>query len=364
MAKHEPLLIRADATDEMGTGHLMRCLALAQAWQEDEGQVYLVTRRQPAALENRLRGEGLQVYYSELESDRLIDDAQETIRFANAWAAKWVVVDGYHFDRPFYFSLKEAGLSKLCIDDYAHRSAYGPVDILLNQNIYADKALYAGRVEQQTKLLLGCRYVLLRREFWPWRAWSREKIHEPVRLLITLGGSDIHNVTGQILAALSKYVNHSLEIMVVLGSYNQNYENLQSTIRLMQHTVDLQQNVTDMPALMAWADVAITASGSTCWELAFMGLPSLMIITAENQQPIAEELDKVGVGYNLGWYNDLTDQKILTTLNRLLDDNGRHQRMSALGRKLVDGLGTQRVIESLHEVTDGKPMSSQLPQNK
>ncbi|HEX3049196.1 MAG TPA: GNAT family N-acetyltransferase, partial [Aggregatilineaceae bacterium] len=96
--------------------------------------------------------------------------------------------------------------------------------------------------------------------------------------------------------------------------------------------------------LMAWADVAVTASGSTCWELLYMGLPSAVIVLAENQEPIARDLSERGAVINLGWQHDLSDEQIGAALRDLIEDEARRKRMSETGRALVDGRGAERVI--------------------
>ncbi len=111
----------------------------------------------------------------------------------------------------------------------------------------------------------------------------------------------------------------------------------------------LKQNVQNMPEVMAWADLAIAAGGSTNWELAFLGLPSMIITVAENQSAIAQQLGKMGITVSLGWYHHLTINQLNATIAKLLSDQKQRQQMSEKGRQLVDGFGSQRVIEMMRE---------------
>ncbi len=165
------LLIRADASIPAGTGHVMRCLALAQAWQDAGGDVGFVMAESTSSIEGRLAGETCPV-----ESISAVagsqDDASRTIVLARERQAEWIVVDGYQFGADYQRALKDAGLRVLFLDDYGHARRYS-ADLVLNQNVCASTAIYGDR-EAQTRLLLGPRYSLLRREFAAWRNWNRE----------------------------------------------------------------------------------------------------------------------------------------------------------------------------------------------
>ncbi len=165
----QPLLIRADASPRRGTGHVMRGLALGQAWQKTGLVLFAVSQCTPA-LEERLRGEGFEVRRSAVEPGSQAD-AQVTAALALQLGAAWVVVDGYQFGADYQRVIKSAGLRLLFLDDYGHADHYH-ANLVLNQNLGADAGLYARR-EPYTRLLLGVRYALLRREFLLYRDWQR-----------------------------------------------------------------------------------------------------------------------------------------------------------------------------------------------
>ena len=336
------ILIRADASTYIGTGHVMRCLALAQGLQDQGGRAIFVLSNKSPALEARLLSEQMLILHLSVEvgSD---EDAHQTVDFAYQFAAKWVVVDGYHFGAKYQKAIKNFGNSLLFFDDCGHANYYY-ADLVLNQNISAHQDLYINR-EPYTKLLLGTDYTLLRKGFCQWLQWHRKINLVASKILVTFGGSDPDNVTLKVIQSLL-LVSNDLEVIVVVGGSNPHHKKLQSVTE-SNLAISLQQNVDNMPELMAWADIAIAAGGSTNWELAFMGLPSIVIAIADNQKAIAAELDRQGVIINLGWHQDVTIEQISLVLRELIGDRHKREDMSQKGRKLVDGNGASRVASQM-----------------
>jgi UDP-2,4-diacetamido-2,4,6-trideoxy-beta-L-altropyranose hydrolase len=337
------LIIRADANAQMGTGHLMRCLALAQAWKAQGGQAIFITACDSNALRQRLLDEDFQVVIVERPYPDP-GDWEQTSRVLAAYPGAWVVLDGYHFDADYQRRIKEAGHQLLVIDDMAHLDRYH-ADIVLNQNIHAEQLQYS--CEPYTRLLLGTKYVLLRTEFLKWRGWRREIPEVARKILVTLGGGDPDNVTLKVIRALQQVDVDGVEAGVVVGANNPHYEELQFAVQDSRMPIRVESNVTNMPELMAWADIAVSAGGSTVWELAFMGLPAVVLELAKNQHDIAVALDKAGAALGLGWYTRISIAQITNSLSRLLEDRSSRFQMSQYGRVLVDGMGPDRVIKYL-----------------
>ena len=258
------LLIRADADTRMGTGHVMRCLALAQAWQDAGGQVTFLSAALPPGLESRLNAEGMTLV-------TLDADAAQTALVAQELGADWVVLDGYHFDAGSQRALKDAGARLLVLDDNGDSDAYS-ADLVLNQNVHARAEWYASRAPD-TRLLLGTRYALLRREFRVRHDRPRGTPKVARKVLVTLGGSDPDNVTLKVLDALALIRAESLDVTVVVGGGSPHRASLEDAAARMPFPVRVVVNAANMPELMAWADVAISAAGSTVWELAFSRRP-------------------------------------------------------------------------------------------
>lgn len=341
------LIIRADAASEIGTGHVMRCLALAQAWIDQDGEVVFISHCESDALEKRITAEGINLISLDKPHPdpfdwKLTRGILDKLKTRGTKPHPWLVVDGYHFDAGYQKSIKAAGCKLLWIDDYGHAAHYY-ADLVLNQNISADPSLYNNR-EPYTQLLLGTRYALVRREFKRWQGWQREISPVARKVLVTLGGGDPDNVTRKVIQALKQVDVPGLEARIVIGPANKHLEVLKKEIG-DQSRLHLLTNVADMPDLMAWADVCISAGGSTCWELAFMGLPGIMLITAENQRGNVEALNREHVGINLGWSQDLSVEKITSHLEHLMMNAEMRSLILQRGQNLVDGHGGRRLCK-------------------
>ncbi|MGD0623536.1 MAG: UDP-2,4-diacetamido-2,4,6-trideoxy-beta-L-altropyranose hydrolase [Thermodesulfobacteriota bacterium] len=340
------LLIRADANLQIGTGHVMRCLALAQAWQDAGGQVVFAIAAESPSLEARLQTEGIEVTHLSAPPGS-IDDAIQTMNLGRERSVDWILLDGYHFGTG-YQRMVSSGPRLLVFDDYGHAEHYY-ADVVLNQNLYANENFYTNR-EPHTRLLLGTRYVLLRREFSKWRGWRREIPEVARKVLVTLGGSDPDNVTFHVIQALQGVKLDDLEVVVAVGGNNPNDEDLQSAIRGSRSSIRMEKNVTNMPEVMAWADMAVSAAGSTSWELAFMGLPAMILILAENQKKGAQLLAEKKVFLGLGYARDVEVQDIARVFTNLSLNRAMRQNLSGNGTSLVDGLGVHRVMQGLSEI--------------
>jgi UDP-2,4-diacetamido-2,4,6-trideoxy-beta-L-altropyranose hydrolase len=359
------ILIRADGSDRMGAGHVMRCLALAQGWQAAGGRAVFLQAQSTPMLERRLGAEGIEAAPLDAEPGSPAD-AQETVRRARADNASWIVADGYHFDAAWQKQIKDSGARLLVWDDYGHAEHYW-ADLVLNQNLHAAASLYPRR-EPHTRLLLGTRYVQLRREFLQWRNQSREFSTPARKILVTFGGGNVQGATGMAIEALG--LLGDVEAVVVVGGGNPGLPVLQEAVSRLQSSrrsgadisvcpeeqprkgrqeclPHLLVDPTNMPELMAWADVALSAAGSTAWELAYMGLPSVLIVLADNQSGVAAALQYEGASVNLGHYSRAGARQIADALQSLLADPTRRERMGRAAHTLVDGHGPQRVTARL-----------------
>jgi len=337
------LVVRTDADSRIGTGHLMRCITLAQGWQTRGGTVVIATNCNNDNLTRHLEAANMPIAAIGHPHPNPMDWDQ-TCEILNSNPDAWVVLDGYHFDTGYQGKIKSCGHRLMAIDDTAHLDKYF-ADIVLNQNINADRLNYT--VEPHARLLLGLRYVLLRPEFIE-QSDAAPKISKVARnLLVTLGGGDFDNQTLKVIKAIEEIKIDDLEAVIVVGLANPHLKKLQAKIKDSRVPIHLKVNTTRMAELMAWADAAITAGGSTCWELAFMGVPTLVIILAENQRAVAEGLDERGAVINLGWHHYLSLVKIAQVLENLLLNAAKRKKMSEVSRKLVDGKGTERVLSNL-----------------
>ena len=339
----KPLLIRADSSAQIGTGHVMRCVALAQAWQAGKGGAFFLSYCESQTLRQWIEAAGIHFHPLSYRHPHPAD-LPTTLALLRELRAECLAVDGYHFDPDYQRSVRAAGYRLLVIDDFAHSPAYH-ADLLLNQNIHAAQLGYA--CDPGTTLLLGPRYALLRPEFLSWRGWCRIIPKAARKVLVTMGGGDADNVTLRIIRMLQQIRGIELEARVAVGPACPHLKELRQVVADDDGHLRILTNVTDMPALMAWADVALAAGGSTCWELAFMGLPSVVMILAENQRGIAEALDGAGIAMNAGYFDRVSDARLAQALVGLLLAPERRRQMSQTGQQLVDGGGAGRVIETL-----------------
>lgn len=322
-----PLVIRADAGNQMGTGHVMRMLALAQAWHRRGGETIFVTAECPPGLIDRITAEGFAHHAITDE-----DDATSTIVIAE----EWLVLDGYHFDTYYQGRCKDAGLKLLCVDDYGHCEAWN-CDLLLNQNLGATQK---GTIEATS--LLGISYALLRQEFLdhPRMSKSWTQLH---KILITLGGSDPPNATSHVLKLLTTLDRSDLEIRVIIGPSNPHRDSLKALE--LPFDVQWRESVTEMPAEYAWADGVISAGGSSCWEWLYFGLPGAVITIAENQEPVVRALKKENIALCPGWPSEWTDAASLLSW---IEDPGELLDQER-ANSLIDGRGADRILANLDE---------------
>ncbi|OPY75166.1 MAG: undecaprenyldiphospho-muramoylpentapeptide beta-N- acetylglucosaminyltransferase [Syntrophorhabdus sp. PtaU1.Bin153] len=327
----------------------MRCIALGQAWKVSGRRVVFASYCEVGQLRTRIEAEGFDFYSipAPHPDPGDIDATARLVASCNEQSGDGIVVvlDGYHFDGNYQKKLKGEGCRLLCIDDYGHADHYY-ADFILNQNFSSVSGLYA-RCPAYTKFLLGPKHVLLRKEFLKWKSWNREIPKVARNVLVTMGGADPDNVTLKVLASLAEVTIPDMEVAVVVGAANPHKDSIEKALDVAPFTFRFLASVDNMPELLSWADVAISAGGSTCWELAYMGVPAITLILAENQWIVGEKLDRMGASVNLGRHNAVGGNKIAETLLSLMQDQKVRRNMSIKGRKLIDGTGGSKVVESL-----------------
>jgi len=339
-----PLCFRADASVAMGTGHVMRCLALAQAWQEAGGTAVYALAQTNGAIDARLRSQHIKLATIAATPGSALD-GQQLIETARVHSCTWVVVDGYHFGAEYQQALKSAGLKVLFVDDTGHATHYCS-ELILNQNAHASAEMYSSR-DSGTRLLLGSRYAMLRREFWSWSEFKRNVPSQGRKVLVTMGGSDPENLTLRVIEALAQANVDGLEAAIVVGGSNPHIESLRRAAKDSAKKIRLLNDVPNMPELIAWADVAVSAAGSTCWEMCFLGLPAILVDVAPNQTPVAKELDRLGAAAHIGDAASASPEAIAARLKSLLDSQPARLTMSRQASRLVDGRGAERVVAAI-----------------
>ncbi|MEA5090915.1 UDP-2,4-diacetamido-2,4,6-trideoxy-beta-L-altropyranose hydrolase [Solidesulfovibrio sp.] len=339
------LAIRADAGPGIGAGHVMRCLALAQAWKRAGGRAVLVGRVDPPALAARLAREGLPVVAPPPgDADGAAAFSQARGEAAGEPGAHWGVLDGYAFGPDVQAAARRDG-PLLVLDDLAAGRVHA--DAVLNQNFHAPSLRYDA--DPGAALLLGPAYALLREDFL---RRPRPARHFPGRartVLVTMGGADPDNATAALLAALSAVGDPALDVAVVAGPANRHAVTLARALADAPFPGRLLRDPPDLSGLMAAADLVVTAGGSTCLELCFCGAPMAVAVLAANQAPGTAALTGAGAAVSLGPAGALDVAATAAILDGLLGDAGQRRRLSETAARLVDGRGGDRLAAALCE---------------
>lgn len=340
------ILFRVDADSKMGTGHLMRCLALAQEFKRSGSKVIFLCRELSQNLVERVRNEGFDLQTIKNPVFDEVNDAKETLSVAKVNNTHWLIVDGYQFKDEFQTQISSSNLHFLLFDDYGHADSY-TADIILNQNIYATEEFYIRR-KKYSQLLLGSDYTLIRDEFLPLMNKKKNISDKVKNILLTFGGSDQQNCTEWFLQELDKLKTGKFHIRAIVGSMNPNLSSLKILAEKSKHQVEIIESTNTMTQFMEEADLAITAGGSTCWELCLMGVPFLSVVTADNQLKTVDSLEKLGLSSSLGDSKSLNAHQFVS-LFETIDQLQERKKRSDLGQKQIDGLGRKRVLQAISE---------------
>jgi UDP-2,4-diacetamido-2,4,6-trideoxy-beta-L-altropyranose hydrolase len=353
------ITFRADASTQIGVGHVMRCLTLANALQKRDVQTVFICRHLPQYLESILISSGHQVLRlnSAPNSDPLDDlpqskllgvsqhqDAAETIAALDNVKLDWIIVDHYGIDARWETSLRAKASRIMAIDDTADRMH--DCDVLLDQNFYlnADKR-YVGKVPPTCALLLGPRYALLRDEFRVWRTKTNPRTGPVKKILVFFGGMDAGNHTGRTIEVLSQICGTEIAVDVVIGAEHSQLQEINS--QCLQYNFNCHVETSRMAELMSNADFCIGAGGSATWERCSVGLPSLIVSLANNQIEITSALDSFGACQYLGSQSVANNATMRHAILEILRNPDRPFTMSTKAFSLVDGLGVDRLCLAL-----------------
>jgi UDP-2,4-diacetamido-2,4,6-trideoxy-beta-L-altropyranose hydrolase len=311
----------------------MRCLALAEAWRIQRGEVIFVMGQVTPFVDKRIRSEEFEILRSQFRAGSS-EDADAIKHLIAERKASWIVVDGYHFGADYLSTVAESRCKLLRIDDLG-QSTVG-ADVILNQNLHATPEMYPNR-QAHARLLLGPHFALLRDEFTGQRNRIREIAPVASKILITAGGGDQTHILELTMAALETLPSLEVRIVVPDGASPRIPSGLRNRVRF-------EREVHNMCELMSWADLALSAAGSTCWELCCVGLPSLLLDIADNQRPLAQELHCRGIAVHVEHANT---EAIADAVRQLVLSRQRRYEMSCRGKELVDGKGRDRVLSAL-----------------
>jgi len=351
------IAFRTDANSAIGTGHFMRCLTLADAWKKQDAEICFVARELPAHLIQMLKERNIDFYglplVSAEETDELphsqwlqtsqYQDAIQTIEALGSCKLDWLVVDHYALDQRWERSLRDVTNKIMVIDDLADRQH--DCDVLLDQNFYQEMdTRYLGKVPQNCQLLLGPTYALLREEFREARKCVKPRTGEIKNVLVFFGGVDIENLTTMALKALI-VLNLDFQVDVVIGREHPHTQEIEDLCKLHNFSCYIQTR--HIAVLMARADFAIGAGGSSNWERCCLGLPSIVIATAINQVAISKELDSLNACIYLGWFGNINSLMLQNAIIGLVYSDNLLKNLSFKAGTLVDGNGVINVVKEV-----------------
>jgi UDP-2,4-diacetamido-2,4,6-trideoxy-beta-L-altropyranose hydrolase len=350
---------RTDATSRIGAGHFMRCLTLATALRREGAYVRFVSRDLPLHLRELLIASSMDLasldagdgesaagdlaHASWLGASQM-QDAQATVAALADTNWDWIVVDHYALDARWEALLRDSGGRIMAIDDIADRRH--DCDVLLDQNVYKDmRTRYAGKVPVRCRLLLGPDYALLRDEFRRARTRVSPRVGSVKRVLVFFGGVDAENYTGRAIEVLSGSEFADLSVDVVIGAQHPYRE--RTALACVPRGFHCHVQTTRMAELMAAADLAIGAAGSASWERCCLGLPAVLVASADNQIGIARGLALSGACVYIEVHGAEIAPRLRDALESLLRDPDRVRMLSEKAFALVDGEGVERVCSEM-----------------
>lgn len=311
------IAFRVDASLSIGTGHVMRCLNLANALRDLGNECIFITKNHPGNYISIIKSFRFETFilktllpYSDsyLRDDRewlggdQVDDALNSADLCalSNFIPDIVIVDHYSIDCVWeqLFKEKLLNIKIVVIDDLCNRDHLS--DLLIDSTLGRIEDEYKNRVPEYCELLLGTKYALIKPDFSVLRKQAIEKRENNLitapKVLITMGGVDMDNVTGLLLSIMDDVVSDDLEcITVILGINNPHIEKIKSYSKIAKHKINVKINIDNMPEVMLKHDIAIGALGSTTWERATLGLPTINIAIAPNQLIIVNKLREHGM---------------------------------------------------------------------
>lgn len=355
------VVFRADASVNIGSGHIMRCLTLADALHEQGAKITFICRELSGNMCNFIEDKGYEVHRLPYNAQGINSSVNEqTLWLGETWqndaeqtkqvlqkinrvaTINWLIVDHYSLDRQWEEQMKQSVNHIMIIDDLADRQHI--CDILVDQNLSDNMSTrYQSLVPVHCCVLLGPQYAILRPEFIEQRNHISERNGKIQRIFIFFGGSDPTNETQKALLAC-KTLEKSIIIDVVVGISNPYRETIKK-ICAEHSNFNYYCQIDYMARLMSQADIAVGAGGSVTWERCCLGLPALVTILADNQHELTTVTAKQGAIINMGRYTEVTSQNYMDALHMITKPILLQMQQQAL--KLVDGQGEKRIINRM-----------------
>lgn len=336
------ILIRVDATSEIGMGHLMRMVSLGQILTDHGCDVHFATVGPPSESTRPVSTNNFTLHH--LAGQALIgssEDAAALRALIEAVDPDWVILDGNGFGTNYQRMIKESGRKVMSVDDLAR--GHFVSDAVLNQNYGAERFTYSA--EPYTRMLLGADHVLLRREFRAVDPGKRQPNEPPVNILVSLGGGSLAggSALDSLLRGLLAVSRPGLRFRVLAGMLNAPADDLRA-LAASDLRVELIERADRMVDEMSWADVAICSAGSTMWELIYMGVPFLAVALNESQLDFLATLEQDGICVSLGSHVDLDQARVQRTVESVVTQQHLRRRLVESSAGLIDPVRAERKL--------------------
>lgn len=355
------IIFRTDASIHIGTGHVMRCLTLANALRKHGATCEFVCRAHTGNLIDHIESQGFKVHALSVTEQGMHDnskpddyaawlgvpwqqDAEQTLADIQHKKADWLIVDHYGLDAHWERALAATTDRIMVIDDLADRPHY--CDLLLDQNMPSDELSerYKSLVPSNCKLLLGPKYAILKPEYPLLSKALPERDGSIYRALVFVGGSDPYHLTELYLSALSDEEFKHLFIDVVVGHNHPSIKTIEELV-IQRGRARLYKNLPSLAALMIRADLMLGAGGSTNWERMCLGLNAIVVSVAKNQDEVNEHLNNINAINFLGNVSSLSINKVKTAIRKAICNESGNAAQSKLMRKLVLGEGCSLLVK-------------------
>lgn len=361
-------VFRVDASLEIGIGHVMRCLTLANALREAGTECSFICREHPGNLLDVIREQRFEATALPAPSEQAANtgtelpdlaharwlgcdwriDAEETHWAVGGGTVDWVIVDHYALDARWEQAVRRTCKRLMVIDDLADRVHHA--DLLLDQNLISGmQTRYKDKVSGRCECLLGPTYALLQSEYAALHMHVVPRKTPITRIFAYFGGADSFNVTGRTISAFLALKRRDISLDVVINPSSPHADQLCASVEGCSN-ITLHHHLPSLTSLMTRAQLAIGAGGATSWERCCLGLPSLVATIAEHQIPIAAELDRRGIVRWLGHHDTVSESVLVAALDETLSDVSISD-WSRHCLKVVDGDGASRVTQALTRLT-------------
>jgi UDP-2,4-diacetamido-2,4,6-trideoxy-beta-L-altropyranose hydrolase len=350
------IVIRTDASIKMGSGHVMRCLTLAEELNKNGFDITFISRAHEGNLNGLISDKGMKVVelsapdsrsapvgngcsddYAEWLGVTREQDVRETINVLGKTIPDWLIVDHYGLDESWEKTIRSHVKKIMVIDDLANR--HHDCEMLLDQNWFDDKeSRYKGLVPAGCTLFLGPEYALLRPEFSEARKTIKPRNDVVKRIFVFFGGSDPHKLTKMTLRALCESELSHLEVDVVIGQNNPQKSELKE-LCLKRPLTHLHIQVDEMASIMVKADLAIGSGGVNTWERICLNLFSFVVMTASNQESTINDLNEYGYIKYLGVHKNITQKKIKNCIYKYQNKSKQYK----LNEMIIDGMGVDKI---------------------